>query len=38
MNMEKLCQLYTQGRRVACWVGGRNILFFGLLGTALALE
>jgi len=36
--MQKLCEYYTLGLRVARFVGFKNIAFFGLLGTAIVVE
>ena len=38
MNLSKICQLYNTGIQIANRIGGRNIIFFGLLGTAVAAE
>ena len=38
MNMEKLNQLYESGSQIIRRIGGRNIFFFGLLGTAVAAK
>jgi hypothetical protein len=38
MNVQKLCELYSHGCRVTRWIGARNIAFFGLLTTAIAVE
>lgn len=38
MNLAKLCQLYNCGLAIAHRIGSRNIIFFGLLGTAVAAE
>jgi hypothetical protein len=38
MNIAKLCQYYTCALTVANRIGARNILFFGLLGTAVTVE
>jgi hypothetical protein len=38
MNWEKITQLYSCGLHVANRIGGRNIIFFGLLGTAATAE
>jgi hypothetical protein len=36
--MEKINQLCEVGSQVVRRVGGRNIIFFGLLGTAIAAK
>ena len=36
--MEKLNQLCECGSQVVRRIGGRNIIFFGLLGTAVAVK
>ena len=38
MSMQKLCQWYSCGLTIANRIGGRNIIFFGLLGTAVTVE
>lgn len=38
MSLAKLCQLYTTGLTIANRIGARNIIFFGLLGTAVTAE
>jgi len=36
--IERFNQLYESGSQVVRRVGGRNIIFFGLLGTAIAAK
>ena len=38
MNMEKLVELYNTGSYVMRRIGGRNIIFFGLLGAAMGSQ
>ena len=38
MNLARLTQLYQCGLYTANQIGARNIIFFGLLGTAVAAE
>lgn len=38
MNWEKINKLYSCGMQVVKFIGGRNIIFFGLFGTAVTTE
>jgi hypothetical protein len=38
MSLQKLCQWYNCGLTIAGRIGARNIIFFGLLGSAVTVE
>jgi hypothetical protein len=38
MNIAKLCQYYNCALTIANRIGARNIIFFGLLGSAVTVE